>query len=37
MNNSGNENEAQLLLHKTNLNAVDENGNSAIMLAAERG
>lgn len=32
-----NENEAQLLIHSNNINAMDENGNSALMLAAERG
>lgn len=37
MNDSGNENGFQLLVHSTNLNSVDENGNSAITLAAERG
>lgn len=33
----GNENEVQLLLDSTNLIAVDEKGNSALLLAAEKG
>lgn len=37
LNDLGNENEVQLLVHSTNLNAMDENGNSALLLAAERG
>lgn len=37
LNFSENQNEAQLLIHSTNINAVDENGNTALMLAAERG
>lgn len=37
LNNPGKENEALLLIHTINLNAQDENGNSALLLAAERG
>lgn len=38
LNDLGNLNEIELFLHGSNLNAVDENsGNSAIMLAAEKG
>lgn len=38
LNDLGNENEVQLLVHSANLNAVDENGNSAVLLAAaEKG
>lgn len=37
LNVPGNENEVQLLLDSTNLIAVDENGNSALLLAAEKG
>lgn len=33
----GKANEVQILLSSTNLNAADENGNSALMVAAERG
>lgn len=35
---TGNENEfRRLLADNTNLNATDENGNTAIILAAKRG
>lgn len=34
---SGNENEVQLLVHSTNINAVDGKGNSALILAAQKG
>lgn len=36
--NEGNENEVQrLLMNGANLNATDENGNSALLLAAAKG
>lgn len=37
MNDPGNENEVQLLVHSSNINSVDENGNTALQLAAQRG
>lgn len=37
LNVSGNQQEAQALLDSNKLNAADENGNSALILAAERG
>lgn len=37
MHDLGKANEVQLLVSSVNLNAVDENGNSALMVAAERG
>lgn len=37
LNDLGNENEAERLVDNTNLNAVDESGNSALLIAADRG
>lgn len=37
LNISGNQKEALLLLDSKKLNGVDESGNAALILAAERG
>lgn len=38
MNGAGNENELQrLLMDNTNSNAMDPNGNTALILAAKQG
>lgn len=37
LNVSGNQKEAQSLLNSNKLSLADENGNSALILAAERG
>lgn len=37
MNNPGNENKIRPLIQSSNVNSVDENGSSALLLAAEKG
>lgn len=37
INDLGNENEIRPLIHSTIINSVDENGNTALLLAAEKG
>lgn len=37
INDSGNQNEVQRLVNGFNIDSVDGNGNTALILAAERG
>lgn len=37
LNDPGNENDVRLLIRGSNVNSLDADGNSALLLAVERG